>query len=201
MILKEYFWYFKKAISNEICDKIYELGFSQKSKIGTVGTQVTGKKLKKVRNSNVSWLNDQWIYKTIDPFFITANRSADWNFDFDYYESCQFTKYSKGQHYTWHADGFPEAYNDPNNLNYYNKIRKLSGVLFLSHPKEYKGGEFLFDLRNKENQKSNIIPLNKEICAKGTIVIFPSFVWHKVKPVIKGKRHTLVIWALGKKFK
>ena len=41
----------------------------------------------------------------------------------------------------------------------------------------------------------------KEFCDKGTIVIFPGFIWHKVTPVTKGKRHTLVIWALGKKFK
>jgi len=200
MILKEYFWFFKKAIPSKICDKIYKLGSSKEEKIGVVGKPMLGEELKRTRNSNVSWLNERWIYDLINPFFVTANKNADWNFEFDYFESCQFTKYNKGQHYTWHADGFPDAYDNPNDLNYHDKIRKLSGVLFLSHPKEYKGGELLFDLRNKEDGKDNI-KSTKEFCVKGTIVIFPSFIWHKVTPVTKGKRHTLVIWALGKKFK
>jgi PKHD-type hydroxylase len=200
MILKENFWFFKKAIPNKICDKIYKLGSLKEEKIGVVGKPIIGEELKRTRNSNVSWLNEKWVYDLVDPFFVTANKNADWNFEFDYFESAQFTKYNKGQHYNWHADGFPEPYNNPNDLNYHNKIRKLSGVLFLSHPKEYEGGELLFDLRNKEDGSDNIIS-TKEFCNKGTIVIFPSFIWHRVTPVTKGKRHTLVIWALGKKFK
>ena len=40
-----------------------------------------------------------------------------------------------------------------------------------------------------------------EILPKGSIIIFPSFVWHRVKPVTKGTRYSLVMWNLGKPFK
>ena len=36
---------------------------------------------------------------------------------------------------------------------------------------------------------------------KGGIVVFPSFVWHRVKPVTKGIRYSLVVWILGQPFK
>jgi len=200
MVLKEYYWYFKKAISPSICNKICKLGNSVEEKIGTIGKPVLGKELKKTRNSNVVWLNEQWLYNLITPFFKTANKNAGWDFHFDYFESCQFTKYtSKGQHYTWHQDDFVEPYNKPNDPNFHNKKRKLSAVIFLSKQKDYKGGELLFNLKNDEEGKDRIIS-TKEIAQQGTMVVFPSFIWHKVTPLLKGKRYSLVIWALGNKF-
>ena len=41
----------------------------------------------------------------------------------------------------------------------------------------------------------------KEIFPKGSIVVFPSFLWHRVKPVTKGTRYSLVLWHLGYPFK
>ena len=41
----------------------------------------------------------------------------------------------------------------------------------------------------------------KEILPKGSIIVFPSFVWHRVKPVTKGTRYSLVMWNLGYPFK
>jgi PKHD-type hydroxylase len=40
----------------------------------------------------------------------------------------------------------------------------------------------------------------KEILPKGSVVVFPSFVWHRVKPVTKGKRYSLVMWSAGKPY-
>ena len=39
-----------------------------------------------------------------------------------------------------------------------------------------------------------------EIAEKGSIVVFPSFVYHRVKPVTKGVRYSLVVWNLGNPF-
>jgi hypothetical protein len=36
--------------------------------------------------------------------------------------------------------------------------------------------------------------------SKGSIVVFPSFVWHRVNPIIKGTRYSLVMWNLGRPF-
>jgi PKHD-type hydroxylase len=59
--------------------------------------------LKKKRNSNIVWLNDKWIYKEIHPYVHEANKLAGWNFDWNFSESCQFTKYKlKSAFYDWH---------------------------------------------------------------------------------------------------
>jgi len=46
---------------------------------------------------------------------------------------------------------------------------------------------------------------NRKICTeilpRGSIVVFPSHVWHRVRPVTKGVRYSLVIWNLGYPFK
>ena len=145
-------------------------------------------------------MNDRWIYDQIQPYIHEANKLAGWNFDWDYSESCQFTKYNKKQFYDWHQDSFEQPYDSPNDLNFNNKIRKLSVTCSLSDQNEYKGGELEFDFRNNEKSKP-VRKICKEILPKGSIVVFPSFVWHRVRPVTKGTRYSLVIWNLGYPFK
>ena len=71
----------------------------------------------------------------------------------------------------------------------------------MSDPKDYKGGELEFDFRNTDpDQKPNIQKCNA-ITSKGSIVVFPSDVWHRVCPVKKGTRYSLVVWNLGWPFK
>ena len=67
----------------------------------------------------------------------------------------------------------------------------------LSDPKNYKGGDLEFDFRNVETGKKPNIRKCKELLPKGSIVVFPSYVWHRVTPVTKGTRYSLVIWNLG----
>ena len=143
----------------------------------------------------------RWIYNEIQPYVQTANTNAGWNFQWDYSESCQFTKYEKGQFYDWHCDGWDRPYQrqqgDPSN----GKIRKLSVTVALSDPKDYKGGELEFDFRNMDPDKKRNVVKCKEILPKGSLVVFPGFVWHRVCPVKKGSRHSLVIWNLGWPYK
>ena len=65
---------------------------------------------------------------------------------------------------------------------------------------EYEGGELEFDYRdyspNKRDELKHVIKANK-ILKKGSIVVFPSCMWHRVKPVRKGTRYSLVIWNVG----
>tara|TARA_Y100001963_G_scaffold107309_2_gene148364 strand:+ start:2226 stop:3134 length:909 start_codon:yes stop_codon:yes gene_type:complete len=58
-----------------------------------------------VRDSSIAWLSDKWIYDLIHPLIHQANQAAGWNYEWDFSESCQFTKYQPGQFYGWHADG------------------------------------------------------------------------------------------------
>ena len=146
-------------------------------------------------------MNDRWVYKEIQPYVHQANANAGWNFEWDFSESCQFTKYKKGQYYDWHCDSWDRPYQrqqgDPSN----GKIRKLSVTVTLSDPKDYKGGELEFDFRNLDPDKPRKPVKCKEILPKGSLVVFPSFVWHRVCPVKSGERNSLVIWNLGYPFK
>ena len=133
-----------------------------------------------------------------------ANRNAGWNFQWDYSESCQITKYGVGQYYGWHCDSWDGPYEKPDDLNSHGKIRKLSVTISLTEPNEYEGGNLEFDMRNQkdwEQDKTKAIRICNEIRPRGSIVVFPSFVWHRVAPVTKGTRYSLVIWNLGWPFK
>lgn len=205
MQLKDYVWFFNKGFSAKFCNKIIFNSLKKKKIIGTTAAQKDKKtlskedikNLKKIRNSNVIWTNEPWIYEELSSFIRIANINANWNFQYDYFESCQFTIYDKKQFYNWHQDSNIQPYISKD-INYNGKIRKLSCVCFLSDPKDYEGGELEIDLRNKENGKSNIVKFKLK---KGGIVVFPSFVWHRVKPVTKGIRYSLVVWILGQPFK
>jgi len=88
-------------------------------------------------------------------------------------------------------------YWDHPNLNFRNKIRKVSCSLLLSDPKSFEGGSL--DLAVPTCQNGNLV--YKKITVRpmgiGTLIFFPSFIPHQVNPVTKGIRHSLVIWALG----
>ena len=208
MNLNNYYWFFKSALTSKFCDEVLKYGKLHQEQIGTVGgldkenlSKKEIKNLNKKRNSNIVWLNDKWIYKEIHPYVEIANKNAGWNFDWDYSESCQFTKYSIKQYYGWHCDSWGTPYDRPNLINENGKIRKLSVTCSLSDASEYEGGELEFNFNNPEFSKKQNFKICKEISSKGSIVVFPSFVWHRVKPVKKGTRYSLVIWNLGYPYK
>jgi len=208
MNLHNQYWYFQSAVPARICDDIIKYAISIKDQMAVTGgygdpkrlNQKQVKDLKKKRDSDIVWLSDRWIYKEIHPYVRQANENAGWNFQWDHSEACQFTKYNKGQYYDWHCDGWGGAYNKPNTPSH-GKIRKLSVTLSLSDDKEYKGGDFEVDFRDQDPDKKPKTTIIKEIRPKGSLVVFPGDLWHRVKPVIKGVRYSLVIWNLGWPFK
>jgi PKHD-type hydroxylase len=212
MNLQNYYYYFENALTPRFCDEVIKYGTSQQEQLALTGGQTIKiqegkdlkeedlKDLKKKRDSNIAWLNDRWIYNEIQPYIHEANKLAGWNFDWDYSESCQFTKYKLNQFYDWHCDSWEGAYNNSNDLNLHGKIRKLSVTCSLSDPKDYEGGELEFDFRNMDPDKTTVRKC-AEISQRGSIVVFPSHVWHRVKPVTKGIRYSLVIWNLGYPFR
>ena len=219
MNISNYYWYFKSAIPPRICDMIVKYGQAEKNREIMAITGGYGrdrdlnkqplskeeiKDLQKKRDSNIVWMNDRWIYKEIQPYVKMANQNAGWNFNWDWSQSCQFTIYKKGQYYDWHCDGWDKPYQrkkgDPDN----GKVRKLSMTCQLTDGSEYTGGELEFDFRNYDphlRDESKHIRQVKEILPKGSIVVFPSHLWHRVKPVTRGTRYSLVVWHLGDPFK
>ena len=202
MNLFNHYWYFKSAIPEHICDDIVKYGHQLQDQIavtGDYGNKKLNKKqivnLKKKRNSDVVWMDDKWIYKEIHPYIHNENKNAGWNFDWNHSESCQFTKYKKGQYYDWHCDSWDRPYQKQGDPTTHGKIRKLSVTVTLSNPKEYKGGELEFNFVGSKTKKC------KELNSKGSMVIFPSFMKHRVKPVIQGERNSLVMWNTGRAFR
>ena len=177
-------------------------------------------KARYIRDSEVSWMNDQWLYDLVYPYLKMANDEAGWKYQYDVSESFQFTKYGLNQFYGWHADGnsdwpgrfkraipgvtpqdsrgmYPKGYST--NPQMIGKIRKLSTTINLNKPGEYEGGNLKFDFGPHATGKR--YHECTEIRPQGSIIVFPSYVYHQVTPVTRGTRYSLVLWTLGQPFK
>ena len=192
MVLENNYFYFKHAVPLKTCKKILKAGRNKIIQKGIdAGTTI--------RDCKIAWINDKWIYDIINPFIHTANKEAGWDFQWDWNEDSQFTIYEKGHHYGWHTDQFNMPRKDKNK-NFDGKTRKLSLTLQLTDKTKYEGGDFQFKwIDNRKKDLLNIITVDdsKDI---GTVIIFPSFIWHRILPITKGKRESLVNWSVGKVF-
>jgi len=205
MLLDYSYWSYPSVISSEKCDEIVLWALKQKSQKAMTGSEreilksksKLDKKdlldLKKYRNSSVVWIKDEKIKNMIQPYVAGANKNAGWNFEIDQAESIQFTHYKKNQHYNWHCDTWNKPYEN-------GRIRKLSVTVSLTDPKNYEGGNLEFETFDARSGKKYLYVCN-EIKPKGSIVIFPSFLRHRVTPVTKGLRNSLVMWLTGFPFK
>tara|TARA_Y100000015_G_scaffold10_1_gene6 strand:- start:1107 stop:1580 length:474 start_codon:yes stop_codon:yes gene_type:complete len=142
----------------------------------------------KIRKSEIRWAGDiQWIKDLIYGYASTANRNA-FGFDINYLQDVQYTIYKGTDEgfYNWHYDTFWAGENAYD--------RKISVIIQLSDPSDYEGGEFLLEDQYEQ-------PNATELKQRGTVLCFPSFFMHTVKPVTKGIRKSLVAWIEGPKFR
>ena len=207
--INEWFIFEAGAVDKKTCNKIKRLAKDnwEESSVDTQkGTsdeeRKTGKRgdykpNPKQRISDVSWVTDQWVYDIIWPFMQEANQKAGWSYYIKAAESMQITRYRKGGFYNFHRDGNGDqlsAYHNPTNAFMHGHVRKLSMTTLLSD--SYEGGEFQFASYNKEE----CVISTPEFSKVGSIVVFPSSMEHRVAPVTKGIRHSLVTWFLGPPF-
>lgn len=144
-----------------------------------------------VRRSKVGWVSNSpiigWLYDRLANIARSINGEF---YKFDLYGFCedmQYTLYEEDTngHYDWHRDsGVPSNSSFP--------PRKLSLVLQLTDPAEYEGGE----LELYTSRDPSVVAKKK-----GMVVAFPSYTLHRVTPVTKGKRRTIVVWVTGPAFK
>jgi|SRR5210317_564123 PKHD-type hydroxylase len=173
---------YQSVISKDDCHKIIKVGEQQNlinAKIQE-GNQNN-------RKSSVSWIKDKSIENILSSTIKTCNKI--WNYNLKEFEPFQYTVYKESDFYDWHVDVHNKLYS--NGL-----IRKLSFTLLLND--EYEGGEFEICIPNPKQKQNKYIKLNNNQI--GTMIIFPSFVWHKVNPIIRGIRKSLVGWIVGKPF-
>ena len=123
------------------------------------------------------------MYRDIEKTMLQANNN---HFGFDRMqltEPGQFTHYSTGGFYDWHIDNDVVGKHQP-------PVRKISMTLLLSDPSTFEGGELEF-IDDKK-----IVRLEQ-----GGAMFFASWLRHRIKPVTKGKRASLVMWFGGPPFK
>jgi len=159
--------------------------------VGCVGgANDTSAVLRDIRNSNIAWIGAkpelQHIWNKLAVAVAEVNRRY---FHFDitgFHEPMQLGVYTGGQqgHYDWHIDSSPTDNNVP---------RKLSMAMLLSDPSEFEGGEFQVKTCDDTAQTLE--------CKKGRAWFFPSYTLHRVAPVTKGVRRSLVLWVGGPPFR
>ena len=210
MYLTNDWYYFTGAIDPETCQRLIELG-SGTFQDGNVDRQSKLSKIEHMtgktgdpgldvasRRSDIAWINEQWVYDLIFPYMESANQKAGWNFDIRASEPLQLTRYKHGGFYYWHRDGCGDhlsTYNNPENEFLNGHVRKLSMTILLNEA--YQGGDFQFSGLSQTEVKIETPKLG----GIGSIIIFPSFMEHRIAPITSGVRYSLVAWFLGPPFK
>jgi len=181
----------EEAFSKSFCEKIMNIGYQKKLELAKIqdGNQVN-------RKSHVTFIQDKDIESEVTKVVNEANIITKWNFLLREFEPLQYTIYNVRDHYDWHIDSHGKPYK--NNL-----VRKLSFTICLNDDEtinnNYTGGDFEICLPHPYHNKNKYFRFRK-VFKQGTIIIFPSHIWHKVHPVISGTRKVLVGWVVGKSF-
>ena len=181
--------YWDDGFTDDELQKIIDYCESVGTERGTIFSEDVNQ-TEKIRRSNVKFHNrnpdTSWIFDKLN-FIIQATNERFYNFDLNGYEMFQYTTYNadeKGE-YNWHMDVSLNSM--PNNMF---ETRKLSMTLLLND--DFEGGEFML---NQGQESEAVIPEMK----KGRALFFPSFMIHKVAPITKGIRRSLVVWVVGPK--
>ena len=119
-----------------------------------------------------------WIFQRLGKLSHDTNQRA-WRFQLSDMLTVQILEYSPQGFFDWHTDLGSGVYS----------TRKLSMVTFLTPPEDYEGGNLCFMDGGPPYR-----------LAQGTTVIFPSYLLHRVEPVTRGNRFTMVSWIHGSSF-
>lgn len=160
-----------------------------------------------VRKSKIIWFNDKAISNILMTCMKIANYETGWQYEITGHETLQMTRYDEGGEYNWHVDGDATAWGKKN-FDFKNErkltstlepallgtIRKLSASLIIND--DFEGGHF------ETMRLGDGKVIKSKVEAKpGSAIIFPSYVTHRVTPVTKGTRYSIVVWFAGPPFK
>ena len=171
------------------CKMVIEAGREEPRKNAEVGAE-KGKKEgvldTEIRTSHISWIPFKKMpemYKDIERTMLKTNNN---HFGFEgmqITEMAQYTEYPEGGFYDWHVDNYDNCQHEP-------PVRKISMTCLLSPENEFEGGDLELI---KEGQAIKL--------KQGQAAFFASFIRHRVAPVTKGVRRSLVMWFGGPPFK
>ena len=165
------------------CQMIINAGRSEPKQNASVGGREGKSGIDtETRTSHISWIpfsKTTEMYKDIEKVMKTTNGN---HFGFDgmqITEMAQYTEYPEGGFYDWHIDSDTNFVHEPT-------VRKISMTLLLSPENEFEGGDLELI---KEGQPAKL--------KQGQAIFFASFIRHRVTPVIRGNRKSLVMWFGG----
>ena len=170
----------------EQCQLIINAGRSEPVQNGQVGGGAAGVVDTKTRTSHISWIpfnKMPEMYSTLEQI---VNKTNNNHFGFEgvkITEQAQYTEYPSGGFYDWHIDSDIVGMNEP-------PVRKISMTCLLSHESEFEGGGL-------ELMSDGKIARPKQ----GQAIFFASYIRHRVIPITKGTRKSLVMWFGGTPFK
>jgi PKHD-type hydroxylase len=177
------YWAWEGVLSKEFCDSaLAQVDWA-------TAEQATIQREKSidldVRRTDVIWQEFMQPLGCIARAYMDiANQAAGWGYNLSGQENTQIGRYKSSDkgHYDWHMDaGAPKE----------GVQRKLSISILLSNPSDFEGGELQF--KNMEDHKL--------LTKQGSIIVFPSFIEHRVTPITKGVRYSAVTWASGPAFR
>ena len=139
---------------------------------------------------------DEWLFSKILGVIQSFNQSKD-GYGFDIkgmaeppnvmrYLAPNIHPQNKPGKYDWHMDVGPGPVPS---------MRKISYSILLN-PGEYEGGELAFHIGRNTDPYSG----QSDSSAIGNIVIFPSYLIHRVQSMISGTRYAVVGWVHGNSF-
>ena len=171
----------------EQCRQVIECGRRQKPQKAQVGmNKPEGGQDTKKRVTTISWIPFKEMpemYDQVNEFIQKANRNHFGFEDVHVTEPAQFTEYPEGGFYDWHMDNDVNMQHEP-------PVRKISMTLLLSHESQFEGGDLELMAKGKRAKLT-----------QGQAIIFASFLNHRVAPVTRGVRQSLVMWFGGTPFK
>jgi len=140
----------------------------------------------KTRTSHISWIPFKKMGEMYQDIEKIMKRTNGNHFGFDgmqITEQAQYTEYPEGGFYDWHVDNDINMEHEP-------PVRKISMTCLLSPENEFEGGDLEL-IKEKNSVKLK----------QGQATFFASFVRHRVAPVTRGNRKSLVMWFGGTPFK
>ena len=169
------------------CQQIIASGRAQKPQQAQEGMDKPGGGTDtKKRVTTISWIPFKemgHMYQDLNLFIQKTNENHFGFGDIRVTENAQFTEYPEGGFYDWHMDCDVNMGHEP-------PVRKISMTLLLNDPSEFEGGDLELMAPGKfANLK------------QGHAICFASFLNHRVNPVTRGMRQSLVVWFGGKAFR
>lgn len=145
---------------------------------------------KNIRSSEIYWMHQEGDEDELMPIYTEVTykmrqiNDCMWKYRVNGWEPFQYSQYDESYsgHFNWHIDVHPKFnVDDPD-------PRKISFSVGLSNINDYDGGDFMIKIDRNEK----VFKLDR-----GDVIAFPSWMLHKVSPVTRGMRRTLVGWGNG----